>query len=218
MLFDLLQSTRRGPSKSVAFFSHLGAFGLFLFAILDSSPVPTFGGADVLLIILVATRPHPWYEFAAAATAGSVIGAYVTFRTARRAGREFLSRKFGERRVPKLLDYFDKWGAGALVASTAVPFPFPTGVFFAAAGASDQYTSRKFLTLVATSRAIRYSAVGFIAHVYGRHILRVLRHPTQHWGWFALFAAIFAAVVAATFFINRRSAEPTAQQQETVRA
>jgi hypothetical protein len=54
----------------MAAFAHLGALGLFAFAILDSSPVPTFGGADILLIILVATRPHPWYEYTGRSDSG----------------------------------------------------------------------------------------------------------------------------------------------------
>ena len=67
-------------------FRHLGALGLFFLAILDSSPLPTFGGPDILTAILAASHRNPWYEYAAVATAGSVIGALLTFRVARRAG------------------------------------------------------------------------------------------------------------------------------------
>jgi len=37
-------------------FRHLGALGLFFLAILDSSPLPTFGGPDILTAILAATH------------------------------------------------------------------------------------------------------------------------------------------------------------------
>ena len=76
-------------------FRHLGALGLFFLAILDSSPLPTFGGPDILTTILAASHRNPWYEYAAFATAGSVIGAYLTFRIARRAGSAYLHSKFG---------------------------------------------------------------------------------------------------------------------------
>jgi membrane protein YqaA with SNARE-associated domain len=203
MVLTFVQAARRRPSRTTAAFAHLGALGLFFLAILDSSPLPTFGGPDILTIILVATRPHPWYEYAAAATAGSVIGAYITFRLARRAGRAYLDRKFGDRRVPKLLNLFERWGTGALVASTAIPFPFPTSVFFAAAGATN-YSTRKYVALVAASRAVRYSAVALIGHLYGRHVIRVLRHPTQYWGWFLILSAIFIGVAAVAILINRQ--------------
>jgi len=202
MFLELLQTAPRRRS-TLSVFRHLGALGLFFLAILDSSPLPTFGGPDILIVILVAARRNPWFEYAAVATAGSIIGAYITFRLARQAGRAYLDRRFGQRSIPALLRFFEKWRTGALVASTAIPFPLPTSVLFAAAGASD-YNAREYIIVVAICRAIRYSAVGILAHLYGRHIIRVLRHPTQHWGWLVLMAAVFAAVIATGILINRR--------------
>src|SRR5665213_277299 len=137
MLNLLLQTA--APNRRRAFmrvFRHLGALGLFFLAILDSSPLPTFGGPDILVAILAASHRNPWYEYAAVATAGSLIGAWITFRIARKAGSAYMNGKFGEGKVSRLLKVFRKWGTGTLVASTAVPFPFPTSMFFAAAGAS----------------------------------------------------------------------------------
>ena len=42
----------------------MGALGLFFLAILDSSPLPTFGGPDILTAILAASHRAPWYEYA----------------------------------------------------------------------------------------------------------------------------------------------------------
>ena len=191
--------------RFTAYFRHLGAFGLFFLAILDSTPLPTFGGVDILTVILVATRRNPWYEYAAVAAAGSVVGAYITFRLARHAGRGYLEGKFGSR-TSRYLKVFEEWGTGALAASTAVPFPFPTSVFFAAAGAS-KYDTRKFISVVVVCRACRYAAVAFIADRYGRHIIRVFRHPVQYGGWFLLFSAIIVAIVVGGILVNKRLAE-----------
>ncbi len=189
-------------------FGHLGALGLFFLAIIDSSPLPTFGGPDILTALLAARQTNPWYEYAAVATAGSVTGAFLTFRIARRAGSAYLHSKFGSRKVDGLLHFFEKWGTGALIASTAVPFPFPTSVCFAAAGASKYHTG-KFLTVVAICRGIRYSLVAIIADRYGRHFIRILLHPTQYWGWLLLFAAIILTVIAAGIAVNKRLAAAT---------
>lgn len=186
-------------------FRHLGAAGLFLLAILDSSPLPTFGGPDILIAILAGSHRNPWYEYAAVATAGSVIGAYLTFRIARKAGSAYLDNKFGEGRVSTFLKLFQKWGTGTLVASTAIPFPFPTSMVFAAAGASD-YRMGKYLPIVAVCRAARYSAIAIVADVYGRRFIRVLGHPTQHLGWLLFFAAMTAGLIAGGILINRRIA------------
>lgn len=69
LLNVLLQNANRGHSV-LSTLRHLGALGLFFLTILDSSPVPTFGGPDILLAILVAARHDPWYEYAAVTTVG----------------------------------------------------------------------------------------------------------------------------------------------------
>src|SRR5271154_14185 len=149
MLNLFIQNALPARGRGVtATFLHLGAAGLFFLAILDSSPLPTFGGPDILIAILAGTHRNPWYEYAAVATAGSVIGAYITFRLARKAGAAYLNSKFGQGRVSTFLKLFQRSGTGTLVASTAIPLPFPTSMVFAAAGASD-YRMDKFLPIVA---------------------------------------------------------------------
>jgi membrane protein YqaA with SNARE-associated domain len=171
---------------------HLGAAGLFFLAILDSSPIPTFGGPDILTAVLAASHRPLWWEYAAAATAGSVIGAYLTFRLARTAGSVYLDKKFKQGKLSKFLKLFQHWGTGTLIASTAIPLPSPTSMFFAAAGAGD-YPRGRFLTIVTACRGARYFTIAFVASYYGRHFLRFLRHPMQHWGW--IVAATILALV-----------------------
>ncbi|MBV9771500.1 MAG: hypothetical protein JOZ32_18155 [Bryobacterales bacterium] len=211
MLNVLLQNARlhrKGGFTSM--FRHLGALGLFFLAILDSSPLPTFGGPDILIAILAASHRNPWYEYAAVATAGSVIGAYLTFRLARKAGSAYLNSKFGKGKVSGVLNLFEKWGTGALVASTAIPFPFPTSIFFAAAGASG-YRSGKYLSIVVTCRAVRYTAVAVVADTFGRPFIRALRHPTQYWGWLLLCAAVICSLIAGGILVNRRLVDEAAR-------
>lgn len=203
MLIDFLPGAIKKRRTLSAALRHLGVFGLFSLAIVDSLPLPTFGGPDILIAILAARHHDPWYAYAAAATAGSLIGAFITFRLARRAGLEYLNRHFGSVRIPAVLKLFERWGTGALAVSTAVPFPSPTSVFFAAAGAS-KYSTRKFLIVVALCRAVRYSLIAILAAHYGPHFVRAVRHPGQYWGWLLLFAALVAGAVAAGIVINRQ--------------
>jgi hypothetical protein len=59
MLNVLIQSARPNKGRSIAsMFLHLGALGLFFLAILDSSPLPTFGEADILTAILAAAHQY----------------------------------------------------------------------------------------------------------------------------------------------------------------
>jgi len=200
--YALFQSANRGNSF-LSTFRHLGAFGLFFLAILDSSPIPTFGGPDILIAILAATHRLPWYAYAAVATAGSTIGAYLTFRLARKAGQAYLDSKFGQSRVAAFLNIFKKWGTGSLVASTAIPFPFPTSLVFAAAGASDYHLGR-YLFVVITGRWVRYSVIALIADLYGRHFVRMFTHPAQYWGWFLVLGAAVLILIGAGIVFNKR--------------
>ena len=214
----LLQAAVPKRGRSVAsVFGQLGALGLFILAILDSSPLPTFGGPDILIAILAARQTNAWYEFAGVATVGSVIGAYLTFRLVHRAGSAYLHSKFGKGRVSVVLGLFEKWGTGTLVASTVIPFPFPTSMLFAAAGASG-YQPRKYLAIVASCRAIRYTAIALVADHYGRHFVRMLRHPTQYLGWFLLSVFLVCALLITGILIHRRLASASAEPAGSVSA
>ncbi|HXJ91138.1 MAG TPA: VTT domain-containing protein [Candidatus Binatia bacterium] len=204
-MFGLLAPVhRRTPHPTLlTTLRHLGAVGLFFLAILDSSPIPTLGGPDILTAVLAASHRPLWWEYAAAATAGSVIGAYLTFRLARAAGSAYLDKKFKRSRLSKFLGLFQHWGTGTLIASTVIPLPSPTSMFFAAAGAGD-YPRGRFLAIVTLCRAARYFTIAFVAGHYGRHFLRVLRHPTQHWGWIVAALILALVLVAAGVLVSRR--------------
>ena len=174
-------------------FRHLGALGLFFLAILDSTPLPTFGGPDILIAILAGSHRNPWYEYAAVATAGSVIGAYLHIPPRPQSRIGLSEQQIWTRqsvRVPA--SYFrngvpERWWPLPPFLSRSRP-----AMVFAAAGASD-YRMGKYLPIVAVCRAARYSAIAIVADLYGRHFIRVIRHPVQYWGWLLLF---FAAVSA----------------------
>jgi len=215
-LADFVKPVARNRQGIAALVRHLGGLGLFLLAIVDSSPIPTFGGLDILTAILAARHREPWYYYAGVATAGSVIGAYLTFRMARKAGLDYLNRKFRKRKVAKLLKYFQRWGTGALVVSTAVPLPFPTSTFFAVAGALD-YPLRTFIVIVALSRAVRYGAIAAIASHYGRRFVVGLRHLGRHSGWLLAIAAAVVIAVTAAIVLRKRlqSSRPVVKTHAT---
>jgi len=209
MLLGLVQKTAKKKSVSFAVtLRHLGVFGLFSLAILDSSPLPTFGGPDILTAILAARHHSPWYEYSAAATAGSLLGAFITFRLARHAGLAYLDKYFGKTRVESISRLFERWGTGALAVSAAVPFPTPTSMFFAIAGAA-KYPVKKFLIVVGVSRAVRYSLIAILAYHYGRHFVRAFQHPSQYWGWLLLLTVVIAGVAVSAVLINKRMETPS---------
>ena len=194
---------KAGGFNSAALIRHLGGFGLFLIAIVDSSPIPTFGGLDILLAILAARKVEPWYYYAFIATAGSITGSILTYRAAHAAGASYLEKRFGKRRVKKLVGAFEHWGTGGLAVSTAVPLPFPTSAFFAVAGVL-KYRMGKFVSVVAVCRALRYSLIAWTASRYGRHFVRTLSHPKEYVGWFVAII-VGVVIVIVTVVVLRRA-------------
>src|ERR1051326_6142500 len=67
-----------------------GGPGLFIIGIIDSSFVPTLGSLDVFNALLAARHKDLWWYYALMSTAGSVAGAYLTYRIAGRAGQSWI--------------------------------------------------------------------------------------------------------------------------------
>jgi membrane protein YqaA with SNARE-associated domain len=177
---------------------HLGGLGFIPLGLLDSSVIPLPGSMDVLTIVLSARKQELWLYYALMATVGSVIGGYVTYRLARKGGKETLERKFPDRTLEKVYRIFGRWGFVAIAIAALLPPPAPMVPFLFAAGAM-QYSVKKFLVALTLGRLFRYSILAFLAAHYGRPVLTIifqLGHP-------ALIAVIglIAAAMAALIFI-----------------
>src|ERR1700694_1696072 len=93
----------------------LGGLGFIPLGLLDNSVIPLPGSMDVLTIVLSARRQELWLYYALMATAGSVLGGFVTYRLARKGGQEALTKRFPKRTVEKVLKTFERWGWAAIV-------------------------------------------------------------------------------------------------------
>jgi membrane protein YqaA with SNARE-associated domain len=177
---------------------HLGGLGFIPLGLLDSSVIPLPGSMDVLTIVLSASNQGFWLYYAFMATVGSVIGGFVTYRLARKGGKETLERKFRARTLEKVYRIFGRWGFGAIAIAALLPPPAPMVPFLFAAGAM-QYSVKKFLMALTLGRIVRYSLLAFLGARYGRQVLTVI---SQH-GHPVLIAAIglITAAMAALIFI-----------------
>ena len=91
---------------------HLGGLGFIPLGLLDNSVIPLPGSMDVLTIVLAARKQELCLYYALTATIGSVIGGYVTYRLARKGGKETLERKFPAQTLEKGYRIFGRWGLG----------------------------------------------------------------------------------------------------------
>jgi len=149
---------------------HLGGPSLILLGLLDNSALLP-GGMDVATVLLAAHHREPWAYYALMATAGAVLGGYVTYNMARKAGKEALEKRLSKKNVDRVYATFGKWGFAAVAIPALLPPPFPILPMLLAAGAL-QYPTRKFLAALSLGRAIRYTILAYLGAHYGSHIIR----------------------------------------------
>lgn len=158
---------------------HLGAFGLIPLGLLDASVIPLPGSMDVLTIVLAAKQPDWWIYYALMATVGSVAGNFLTYRLARKGGKETLEKKLSRKNMEKVTKTFERWGFGAIAIPALLPPPMPMIPFVMAAGAT-KYSLKKFLVALTLGRIIRYSVLALLAAHYGHQIISFVHghgHP-----------------------------------------
>lgn len=190
----LAQSMRR-------WFVHLGGLGFIPLGLLDSSVIPLPGSMDVLTIVLAARDSSLWFYYAVMATIGSVIGGYVTYRIARKGGKEAVAKRFPVRVANRAYKVFERWGFASIAIPAVLPPPTPMVAFVLAAGAM-QYSTTKFLTALALGRFVRYTLLAYLGVRYGRHIVRVMREhePVVIW-----VSVVMTAIVVAVYLALRAS-------------
>ena len=181
---------------------HLGGIGLIPLGVLDSSLVPVPGSMDVATILLSARERHLWFYYAVMATAGSVLGAFITYRLARKGGQEALTKRFPKRKVEKVLKTFERWGFAAIAVPAMLPPPFPLVPFVIAAGAM-QYSLGKFLAAMTAGRFVRYTILAYLGATYGRHILSLFSRHAYTTLLVAVGLGVAALIIA--LLVRKRS-------------
>src|SRR6202140_1069765 len=152
---------------------HLGGLGFIPLGLLDSSVIPLPGSMDVLTVVLAAGKKELWFYYALMATAGSVIGGFVTYRIARKGGKETLERKIRAKKLKKVYQTFERWGFGAIAVGALLPPPL--------------------------GRAGRCSILAFLAARYGRQALKLISH-NGHPVLIAVVAICAAAIGGVIYF------------------
>jgi membrane protein YqaA with SNARE-associated domain len=162
---------RTATTSMLRWLIHLGGPSLILLGLIDNSVIPLPGSTDVVTILLAAHRREPWIYYAFMATMGSVLGGYLTYRMARKGGKETLEKRFSQKKVKKVYAIFERWGFASVAIPALLPPPFPIVPMLLAAGAM-QYPTRKFLTALTVGRGARYIILAYLGYAYGRNILK----------------------------------------------
>jgi membrane protein YqaA with SNARE-associated domain len=214
----LLFAAKKSATKStLGWLIHLGGPGLILLGLADNSLIPLPGSTDVATILLAAHHRQPWFYYSLMATVGAVLGGYLTYRMARKGGKETLEKKFSQRRVKKLYAIFERWGFASVAIPAILPPPFPIVPMLLAAGAM-QYPTKKFLAALTVGRGVRFIILGYLGAHYGRSILKFF----GEYYWPVLIALIAFSVAGALYglyeYKRRQKGESVKEAAQRVEA
>jgi membrane protein YqaA with SNARE-associated domain len=185
----------------LAFFLRMGALGLFLLGVCDSSFLFFPFGNDLLLIALVSSGRHPWWWviYTLAAALGSVVGVVFVDMVMRKAGEEGLEKFVGAKRVDRLKEKIEKRGVWAVFFAALLPPPFPFTAAIAAASAL-QMARRGMLTAVFAGRMVRFTAVSLLALYFGRRLIYFLKSEYIE---YLVYGLIAVAVVGGFLTVRK---------------
>jgi membrane protein YqaA with SNARE-associated domain len=182
---------------------HLGGVGLIPLGVLDNSLIPLPGSMDIVTIVLASRQGDWWPYYALMATAGSVLGGFLTYRLARKGGKEALERKLSRRKVNRVYEISGRWGFSAIAISALLPPPAPVVPFLLAAGAM-QYPARNFLAALTLGRAVRYTVLAYLAATYGRWIITFVAGHGRPVAWAFAGLLVAAGIGIAIFFLLQK--------------
>jgi membrane protein YqaA with SNARE-associated domain len=197
------------------FYSLLGYFltpgGLILLGALDSSLIFFLPlGIDFAVIVLSARQPQLFWLYALLATAGSVLGAAVTFWIGRKVGEHGLSRLMSPSRLKRVQNRMAGRAEVGVAALAIIPPPFPFTAFVLASGAIGGRAWTFFTTLAAV-RVVRFLAEGGLAGIYGRRILGWMKSTTFEVIIGVLIALAVIGTIVSGIAVYRGSRTPRQQ-------
>jgi len=201
----LMLFTLQATKKVSHWIFHLGAIGLIPLGILDASFVPLPGSMDILTIVLATKQPDWWFIYAVIATFGSVLGNFLTYRLARKGGKETLEKRLSRKNMKWVTATFERWGFGAIAIPALLPPPVPMIPFVLAAGAT-KYSLKKFLAAMTLGRLARYSILSLLAARYGHGIIRFI-HQYGHPVVLSIIGVV--AIIAVIFLVLRYGKKDT---------
>lgn len=186
-----------------SFAMSLGAPGLFLVALTDSSVLSLPQVPDLLLIWMVAKHPSMWFVYALMATLGSILGCTAMYLLARKGGERVLRKMVSPTRMERGRATFKKWGLLAVLVPSILPPPAPFKVFVLLAGVV-QIPLWQFVAAIGLGRGFRYGLTALLARWYGEAAMTFMEEHMRAIS-LGLAAVLVVGGLAYAVFRQRRT-------------
>jgi membrane protein YqaA with SNARE-associated domain len=144
----------------------LGAPGLYLVSVLDSSFLSLPEISDILVVLMVTQNHDRMILYVVAATLGSLTGCLIMYFVGRKGGEALLRKRFASASVDRALAAFGRYGVLVVLIPAILPPPAPFKIFVLLSGVAG-ISLGKFVTAIAIGRGARYLTLGILAIRYG---------------------------------------------------
>lgn len=188
-------------AKAFRWIVHLGAPGVFAVSLIDATVIPLAipGSTDLLLLWIIAHGGNP-YLMVGCALAGSMIGAYTTWRLGKKGGKAAIDRYVPPRLQNRVRGWAQHHSILAVFLPAILPPPIPLWPFLLAAGALGA-SWKRFLAAFGAGRLLRYALDGWLAVMYGRRIIQLWSKTLDQWSGVILWSFVGVTVAGAAYGI-----------------
>jgi membrane protein YqaA with SNARE-associated domain len=155
-------------------------WGLIILGALDASLFVFMPfGTDAVVIYMCARDRKLFWLYPLLTTAGSIVGAAVTYQIGAKIGDDGLARFVPKRRLERFRTRLKEIGPVTMGLSAVLPPPFPLTAFILTSGALRVPMAR-FLLIFATARIVRFGTEALLAQRFGTSLLRIFEsEPVQ---------------------------------------
>ena len=171
----------RHPNPLLHLLLSFGLVGVFLVSIVDSSfvPLPIPGLTDIMIVVLAAQHAN-LFLLIGAATAGSFLGGYFSYKVGQSGGMAFLEKHVPARIFKPVCRWMETHAILSVALPAILPPPMPLSPFVLAAGALKM-SRNKFLITFTVSRLVRHAAAAGLGIYYGPHVVRMWNRFSRKW-------------------------------------
>ena len=185
-----------------------GYIGLFLVSIVDSSfvPLPVPGITDILLILYAAQHEN-LALLLLAATVGSALGGYFSYKVGQAGGMDFIEKRTPPRIFKRVCGWMQSHAILAVALPAILPPPMPLSPFVLAAGALKMSLTN-FMVSFTTSRLLRHAIALWLGVHYGKEVLVLWSKFSEKYGGpilIAIWAFILIGVAYAFYQLWKTS-------------
>ena len=190
----------------------LGAWGVFIIAILDAA---AFGvPMDPLVAGYVYSNPHKAWLYCLAGALGSALGSVVPYALGRAGGELFLLKRIDEAKLRRIRDRFERQEFLALMVPATLPPPTPFKLFVFSAGVFEM-KPLAFLLAVISGRLIRFGTLSVLTIIFGPQIVAQTKALIHTHPWVLVLIAI--GLILLGYLIFRLLRQPAKEIAEEIK-